>query len=182
MIKRLRYLHTTNVCSMELVTAICDTLQEFSSLKLNKEKSEACWIGSEKHGKDKALSCRWLNLTNDKICSLGVYHSYDPFIASQHNFLDLVKRLRDCIQVWKLRSLSIAIKILVFMALSKSIYVTTMISLPKQFIDGANHVQNEFIWDNRRPKIKYCTLIGDCSVGGYRSLDTETKFYALKFI
>ena len=31
-----------NVHSMELVLAICDTFQEFSSLKLNKEKSEAC--------------------------------------------------------------------------------------------------------------------------------------------
>ena len=96
------------VHSMELVLAICDTFQEFPSLKLNKEKSEACWIGSKKHDKDKPLNCRWINLTDDKICSLGVYHSYDPFIASKHNFLDLVKIVWDCLQVWKLRSLFLA--------------------------------------------------------------------------
>ena len=160
------------------------SFQEFSSLKLNKEKSEACWIGSKKHDKDKPLNCRWINLTDDKICSLGVYYSYDPVIASNHNFLDLVKKLRECLQVWKLTSLSLADKILVFntLALSKSIYVAIMIYPPNQFIDEANHVQKEFIWDNKRPKIKHCTLIGDYSVAGYKSGDVETKFYALKFI
>ena len=57
-----------------------------------------------------------------------------------------------------------------------------MIAPPKQFIDEANCVQKEFIWDNKRPKIKHCTLTGDYSVGGYKSVDVETKFYALKFI
>ena len=115
---------------MELVLAICDTFPEFSSLKLIKEKSEASRIGSKKHDKNKPLNCRWINLTDDKICSLGVYHSYDPVIASKHNFLDLVQKLRECLQVWKLRSLSLAGKILVFntLALSKSIYVATMIA------------------------------------------------------
>ena len=169
---------------MELVLAICDTFQEFSSLKLNKEKSEACWIGSKKHDKDKSLNCKWINLTDDKICSLGVYHSYDPVIASKHNFLDLVQKLRECLQVCKLGSLSLAGMILVFntLALSKSIYIATMRATPKQFINQADRVQKEFIWDNKRRKIKHCTLIGDYSVGGYKSVDIETKCYVLKFI
>ena len=57
-----------------------------------------------------------------------------------------------------------------------------MIAPTKQFIDEANHVQKEFILDNKRPKIKHCTLIGDYSVGGYKSVDIETKFYALELI
>ena len=57
-----------------------------------------------------------------------------------------------------------------------------MIAPPKQFIDEANCVQKEFIWDNKRPNIKHCTLIGDYSVGGYKSVDIETKFHVLKFI
>ena len=50
---------TINVHSIKLVLAMFDTFQEFSSLKLNKEKSEACWIGLKKHDKDKPLNCRW---------------------------------------------------------------------------------------------------------------------------
>ena len=57
-----------------------------------------------------------------------------------------------------------------------------MIAPPKQFIDEATRVQKEFIWDNKRPKIKPCTLIGDYAVGGYKSVDIGAKFYALKFI
>ena len=97
---------TINVHSMELVLAICNTSQEFSSLKLNKEKSEAYWIDSKKHEKDKPLNCRWINLTDDKICSLGVYHSYDPVIASKQNFLDLVK---NCRNVCKYRNLGVSL-------------------------------------------------------------------------
>ena len=74
---------------MELVLPICDTFQEFSSLKPYKEKSEPYWIGSKKH--DKPLDCRWINLTDDEICSLGVYHSHDSFTALKHNFLDVDK-------------------------------------------------------------------------------------------
>ena len=144
MVKRLRYLNmhaadakylTINVHSMELVLATCNTFQEFSLLTLNKEKSKACWIGSKKHDKDKPLNCRWINLTDDKICSLGVYHSYAPVTASKHNFLDRVQKLQECLQVWKLRSLSLAGKILIFnkLVLSKSIYIATMITPPKQF-------------------------------------------------
>ena len=36
-----------------------------------------------------------------------------------------------------------------------------MTASTKQFIDEANHVQKEFLWDNKQPKIKHCTLIGN---------------------
>ena len=62
------------------------------------------------------------------------------------------------------------------MALSKLIYVATVIAPPKQFIDDANHVQKEFILDNKRPKIKHCTLIRDYSVGSHKSMDIKTKY------
>ena len=57
-----------------------------------------------------------------------------------------------------------------------------MIVPPKQFKDEENRVRKEFIWDNKHPKIKQGIMIGDYSVGGSKSVDIETKFYALKFI
>ena len=54
------------------------------------------------------------------------------------------------------------------MTLFKSIYVATILVPPKQFTDKANRVQTEFIFDNKSPKIKHYTLIGDYSVGGYK--------------
>ena len=39
---------TPDVKSLELIFRTCETFQSFSSLKLNLEKSEACWIGAKR--------------------------------------------------------------------------------------------------------------------------------------
>ena len=56
--------------------------REFSSLKLNLEKYEACWIGKAKGREDKQIDCNWINLCNDKIRILGVYNCYDTDFSS----------------------------------------------------------------------------------------------------
>ena len=49
---------TTNVQSLNLTFNTCETFEHFSSLKLNLEKSEACWIGSARSKADKPINCR----------------------------------------------------------------------------------------------------------------------------
>ena len=39
----------------------------FSSLRVNVDKSEACWIGKAKGRTDKPLKCRWVCLQTDAI-------------------------------------------------------------------------------------------------------------------
>ena len=46
---------TTNVQS--LIYNTCETFENFSSLKLNLEKLEACWIGSARGKADKPINC-----------------------------------------------------------------------------------------------------------------------------
>ena len=55
---------------------MCADFGNYSSLRLNKEKSEASWISSNKLITSKPLPCKWVNLTNDKIKILGSYSSY----------------------------------------------------------------------------------------------------------
>ena len=50
----------------------------------------------------------------------------------------------------------------------------------KQILDQMNIVNRNFIWDNKKPKIKHSTPIGDYSEGGYEDVDIETKISALK--
>ena len=52
----------------------------------------------------------------------------------------------------------------------------------KQFIGEANRICKDFLWDNKWPKIKHCTLTGDYVIGSYKSVDSDTKFHALKII
>ena len=57
----------TNVQSLNLIFTTCETFGHFSSLKLNLEKSEACWIGSARGKADKPINCRWIDLNTHNI-------------------------------------------------------------------------------------------------------------------
>ena len=65
---------------------MCNQFREFSSLKPNLEKSEACWIGKAKGREDKPIDCNSKNLCNDKIRILGVYNSHDTDLENSYIF------------------------------------------------------------------------------------------------
>ena len=75
-----------DVQSLQLIFLMCNQFREFSSLKLNLKKSEACWIGKANGREDKPIDCNWINLCNDKIRILGVYNSYDTDLENIYNF------------------------------------------------------------------------------------------------
>ena len=50
----------------------------------------------------------------------------------------------------------------------------------KLVIDHLNTFHKNFIWNNKRPKIKHSTLITDYCEGGYKDVDIENKIAALK--
>ena len=68
------------------------------------------------------------------------------------------------------------------MALSKTVYTSTMVSLPKQFIDLLNSIKQDFIWNGRRLKIKHSTLVGGYAEGGYKGVDIQSQLESLKII
>ena len=53
--------------------------------------------------------------------------------------------------------------------------------VPGKFvIDQLNTLHTNFIWNNKRPKIKHSTLIADYCEGGYKDVDIEHKVAVLK--
>ena len=117
----------SDAMSLELILQTCANFQTFSSLKLNVEKCEACWIGAEKDNPAKPINCKWVNIASEAIRTLGIYNSYDTDLVEKLNFLDNLKPLNDVIRTWEPRGLSLAGKILVFktLAVSKLLYVCT---------------------------------------------------------
>ena len=49
---------TPDVKSLELIFQTCETFQSFSSLKLNLNKSEACWIGTKRGSNEIPINCK----------------------------------------------------------------------------------------------------------------------------
>ena len=57
-----------------------------------------------------------------------------------------------------------------------------MKNTPSQFISILNEIQQRFIWNKKRPKIKHSSLIESYEEGGYKDVDIATQFNALKMI
>ena len=172
----------SNTKSLERIFNVCSGFQTFSSLKLNLEKSEACWIGAARTSTHTPICCKWINLNSDAIRSLGIFNSYDTDLAEKLNFLDNLKCLTDILNLWRGRDLSLEGKILVFksLALSKLLYSCTMKVPLKQLIEQLNIIHKNFIWNNKRPKIKHSTLIASYSEGGYNDIDMNAKLSSIK--
>ena len=100
------------------------------------------------------------------------------------NFCNLVTDCRTILNIWKQRWLSLEGKIQVFKSLidSKPVYITTMKSLPQDVLDELQRMQKEFLWQGRRAKIKYSTMIGSYEKGGLNNVDLESKFQSLRII
>ena len=156
----------------------CETFEHFSSLKLNLEKFEACWIGSAGGKADKPINCRWIDLNTDKIRTLGVYNSYD--LADKCNFFSIVDDIENCLNLWSSGDLTFAGRIQIFKTLAISI--STMKNIPSQFISIHNEIQQRFNWNTKIPKIKHSTLIGSYEGGGCKGVDIAKQFDALKMI
>ena len=86
----------TDVQSLQLIFFLCNQFREFSSLKLNLEKSAACWIGKAKGREDKLIDCNWINLCNDKFRILGVYDSYDTDL--ENGLYSVISKIKSCLK------------------------------------------------------------------------------------
>ena len=161
---------------------MCNQFREFSSLKLNLEKSEACWIGKAKGREDKPIDCNWIKLCNDKIRILGVYNSYDTDLENTYNFFSMISKIKNCLKCWEGRGLTIAGRIQIFktLAISKTLHMSTMRTPPTQFLELLSSIQKDFIWNNSRAKIKHCSIMADYKEGGYKNIDISSKLLVMK--
>ena len=130
------------------------------------------------------IDCNSVNIEKDKILTLGIFNSCDRSLADKCNFLNLITSMKDSLNIWEYRGLTLASRIQIFksLAFSKTLYACTMLSPSKQFIDQINSLKKDFVWRGKRPKIKHSTLIGDYKEGEYKDVDIEAKIVALKII
>ena len=67
--------------------------------------------------------------------------------------------MKEVLRIWGSRGLTLAGRIHIFksIALSKIIYISTILHPSQQTLDQLNFVQKDFIWRGRRPTIKIST-------------------------
>ena len=113
---------------------------------------------------------------------LGIYLSCNRSLVENRNFLNILSCIKESLHLWECRGLTLAGRIQVFksLALSKTIYASTMIHPSKKFMDQLYSLQKNFIWRGRPPKSKHTSLIADYVDGGYKDVDIATKLESLK--
>ena len=128
----------------------CSVSWNYSSLKLNLDKSQGCWIGAAKGKLDTPLECGWINIEREKILVLGIYLSYNRSLVKNCNFLNMLSFIKESLNLWECRGLTLPGRIQIFkpLVLSKTIYVSTMI-----------HPSKKIFWTK-------CTFYRKISFGG----------------
>ena len=170
--------------SLRRMLNLAKYFQQYSSLKFNVEKCEACWIGRANGQSSKPIQCKWINLNQNSIKILRAHFSYNKQLDEKMNFYQVTTDCRTLLNIWRQRWLSLAGKIQVFKSLiaSKPVYIATMKSIPPQFLDDLQLLHKEFIWDGKQPKVKHSSLIGNYEEGGFKDVDLPSKFKSLKII
>ena len=104
-----------------------------SGLKLNKSKTEALWLGSNKSRTDTPFGIHW---PKDYVNALGICFTTDQNISYSKNLESRLFSLEKCLNVWSSRDLTLygKINIVKSLALSKLTFVASVLPIPDDFI------------------------------------------------
>ena len=164
------------------VSNLFDLLSLFekcSGLKINQTKSEMLWLGSLRHRKDAIFN---LQISDEPVYALGVHFTYNIETSHKKNFLEKLGPLKKTLSIWSRRDISIygKINIVKTLALSKLVFICSVMETPKNFAKEVNNIVFDFIWKQKPPKIKKTTLIKKKLDGGLEMKDFVLFNKALK--
>ena len=102
--------------------------------------------------------------------------TYDVQILVEKSFKQRLKKIRNAINLWKSRGLSIHGKVNVIKAilLPKLIYPSTVISTPSEIINEFNNLVFHFLWNGKDKVIRISTF-APYEQGGLRMIDYQVK-------
>ena len=122
-----------------------------------------------------------VGLTRATMKILGIYFSYNVNLMNQNNYCQAITNIHGVLKVWKMDSLSIKGKTLVFktVAISKLVYIAVPTVIPNHIANQVAKIQKCFILNDSSPKIKHETLRMEFKAGELNNVDIRFKFFIL---
>ena len=159
---------------MNSANALFSLLEDFekaSGLKLNVKKTKKL-IGSLRSCEDQPLGVKWQTCVK----FLGIHITYDVKLLVENNFKQRLKKIRNTINLWKVRGLSIHGKVPIIKAflLSKMIYPSSVRPTPPEIIKEFNTLVFQFLW-NGKDKVTRRSTYPPYDSSGIRMVDYETQ-------
>jgi hypothetical protein len=97
------------------------------------------------------------------------------------NYSERLNKIENILKLWTLRKLTLKGKVLVANSLiiPQLIYLTSVMHMPRHYINKFKQLITDFIWEYKPAKVKYTTMINKIQYGGLKLQDLETKIKAL---
>ena len=165
--------------SAKLFLSEVERFGSFSGLRLNKEKTEGLWLGSNSDNKTKPLSISW---PGKPLRILGVYFSYDKTSCDKYNFEEKISKVRSVFNIWKSRNLTLLgkIQIVKTFIISQFLYTCSVITMPSKYFKEVNGLIYNFIWRGKRDKLKRSVMVSKFEKGGLKAPDLQLMIDAAK--
>ena len=164
---------TVFVDGIESLKHVLDSLKIFetySSLHINTNKSEAACIVADRNSNVNCFGLKWVNLCQSYIKILGVSFSYCQNIIHKENFVKAENNVRTALKLWKRRE-----KVVRTLAISKLMCLFNLLDPPESTVQYLKKLLSDYVWQGKKPKIKFTTLIAPNEMGSIRFPDIESR-------
>ena len=172
-------LFCADLASVEKILEIVENFGNMAGLKLNRRKTKAIWLGRWEKNKSNPLQLKWLH---NPVKILGIYVSYDENGNKQMNFNLKLQKLQTNLDMWRARDLTLFGRVLIIksLGLSQLVYSASNLTVPQEITPIIKTKLFNFLWKNKRDKIKRAGLYQDRGKGGICMTDVETMIKALR--
>ena len=160
---------------------ILELFKDCSGLKANVEKTKVYGFGAFKSEKKNIYGLSW---EKGPIQLLGVTISENTKDNYELNFLPKLKVMKNLLNIWKQRKLSLKGKITVINSLIISLFVYSITNLrtPDTVLDEIDKAIFDFLWDGKKAKISRKVIQGSISMGGLKMPDIYLKAKAFRLM
>ena len=188
-IKINQYADDTSLTLQFTAETISETLKAFkefelaSGLKMNLDKTEVLRIGSIKN--TDIILCPESNLkwTNDPVKLLGVLISTDLNEMIEINYKPILSKIKNTINMWKMRNLTINGKVTIVKTLlvSKLVYLLSVLPTPNiSIFEQINSLIFKYIWNEGPHRIAKNVMFADKKDGGLKVPNMLMQNHAIK--
>ena len=163
---------------LKIVLNILDIFTNISNLEVNRNKTEAMWLGSKVNCNKSYYDINW----KPKIKILGIYFC-NTVAASliEENWTSRLEKIQKLISIWNKRNLSISGKICIIKTflLSQFVYALQSLVAPEYILNKINSLIFRFLWKrkntNKRAfeKVKRNVLCSASSSGGLNMINVK---------
>jgi len=170
----------SDVSSIKELFKTLGKYEKATNAKVNKDKTEALWVGNWRGRQDKPLNLKW---KNDTVEFLGIHvgNKVGPNgqkTLSELNFAGQIETIKNKSNYWKGKGLPLLsrVKIVNIFLLSRLWYRTNIWDITKNHIGILNRMVRNFVWEEKRgARVRQDVLQLQYTEGGLQLVDISCK-------